>query len=284
MAITRRYRRRGVPTMRRKKRRVSRARTVRRKRVYGRVKRMINKVVVKPRTVSHDLIITNEQQGQRVVVARVSPWMGGTNVSTPKDIIMKNVWADTFIPYMTDVEKEQYATLFKYAYVKRWWFKYTPGITQGTVGHSTGTAGTITDFKGGGVHGMITCMWSNNPDEDIADHPVSSDGVVGFKSNRRATTFNMYKPFFKSFVPKIKIDQADGNLSMTKYIPYKIEVDTDNVIAYPAMLMMANMPREVGFEYNPSQIVDKYFPIGGNSVIIGSIEIGATIEFSGLRV
>lgn len=233
----------------------------------------------------HDLVLTNETSN-KVLAARLSPWVSGTNVIGSQSLSLTNTWPNYIVPYVSTVEfNEKYKPMFTHCTVLSMWFKYTPGITQGTVGHSSSISNVPGDFKGGGANGLITCMWSNDPGDEIANLPTTDiNSLMSFKGNRRSTTFSMYKPFFKRFTPRIKVDIADGALNLSRFVKYSFDMDVDTPSSSPSMLIMMQVPREVGFEYLPTQTVDTYYPVTGNNVIIGSIEIGANVVFSKLRI
>jgi len=239
-------------------------------------------VKVTARSLSNTVWITNPAN-QDIIGCNPQPWIGGTNAEN-RYLNINSATDATIVNIMNSADLAFYQNVFRFMHVKSFWYKYTPGIIPGSVGHND----NIGQFSNGSVTGTITVMPTNDLAQDLIDYPRTELGLHRLKTNRRSTTFNMYKKQFGRFVPKIRVDVADGGKTMTKYIPLKVELGVDDFLAggyNVALMIMCQVPVEAGFEYfqlNPFS--GGNWPSEGYNAVLGKFEMGATIFFSGLRI
>lgn len=261
------------------------SRRVRRKLPYGSYKKRgrgrRSTVTVQARSLSVTCWMGNPV-GSDYIGAYIKPWVGGTDV-LDNYVYMTSGNNTLGLGLFSMANLSRYRNVFEYMFVSSMWIKYTPAITEGNVGNAMNEIG----LNGGAVAGTITMMCSNDLYKDSIDYDYNAAGLHSLKSNKRSTTFNIYKKCFMRWTPKLKIDTSDGEQLITKYIPFKVQLDTDNWITGSeiGVMIQSQVPVEAGVQYtsiNPT--AGGNWPSEGKSAVIGKFEIGATCHFYGLRI
>lgn len=246
------------------------------KRGYGRR----SKVTVKARSLSVTCWLGNPV-GSDHIGSRIIPFVGATNVLDSYVYITNSEVITNLAVFSTEF-LDKYKEIFEFMYISSMWVKYTPAITQGTQANSEDVG-----QNGGAVAGTLTMMCTNNMDKDAIDYPLTGQGVLALKTNIHSTTFSIYKPCFMRFTPKIKVDIADGARAVTRYVPYKVQLDSDNWLdgGNCGVMIRAQVPVEAGVQYSAANpFSGGNWPTETYAATIGKFEMGATCHFYGLRI
>lgn len=270
--VSKRYVAKRRPMTKRKFRRMPRGSYKKR----GKGKR--STVTVKCRSLSATCWIGNPV-GSDYVAAYIKPWIGGTDLLADQLVYITNGAVTLNFGVLSLNNMNKYKSVFEYMYVSSMWIKYTPAVTQGSI--STLNAG------GGSVAGTLTMLPTNDLDKDKVDYPLDDWGLHSLKSNVRSTTFSIYKPCFMRWTPKLKIDAADGGPTITRYIPMKVQLDSDNWITGEqiGVIIQSQVPAFAGVTQSSlDPFAGGNWPSETQTAVIGKIEMGATCHFYGLRI
>ena len=260
-------------------------RKVTRTKKYGRTKSGKGTISVVPRSTSYTTWIGNPV-GSDIIGATLKPYIGGTNVDINYVYMSNNVATGarpvTIISILLNTDMDEFKAIFKFMRITSMWVKYTPAITQGQIG-AVGTAAVV----GGSVAGTLTFMPTNDLDADNLNYPATPAGLHDMKSDKRSTTFSIYKPYFKRWTPKLKVDVADGPSEVTRYLPYNVQLDIDDPIALAnlGVMLLSQVPTEAGFQYaSVNPFGGGNWPNEGYTAVIGKIEMGASAHFYDPRI
>nr|AGG39828.1 hypothetical protein [Diporeia sp. associated circular virus] len=173
-------------------------------------------------------------------------------------------------------EKDKYDLLFERCILLGMWFKYTPALTEGSI------IANATSESGSGVNGRICFMATNDFTKDAERYPATGPGLQKLMSHKQSTTVDLYKKYFKRFKPLDKVNYT-VTPSVGGEVTFKTPIRYDGnsfILDNIKMMMMMEVPKICGLEQSTFSPGDgTNFPAEGNSVCIGSVEMGCTVKW-----
>lgn len=285
---SRESRKRGSSTPYRTSKKAKVRKSKRKMRVKKRRYRKGESETLNVRSIAQDFWLTNPVNTD-FVGTLFQPWVGKNSESeidsyaNLTNSLIGSGWAFSDCNILTTETRDKYAVLYKYYKVNYFWFKYSPAMTGGTpfALDSSGSEKTSS-----AVNGQITFCTIR----DVQDRDNMTNSAVGNKklrARKNAKTVSMYKPCFIKFKPSAQITYDTGDTTLDKQrIEYNQSWKTNQFADYSFNQIACSMelPKACGIQQlsvNPFDGTN--FPAEGNSVIIGSYTMGASVTFFGKK-
>ena len=230
------------------------------------------------RSIPQDLWVGNPA-GTDVVGAAVYPYIDASDNTIDSYVYLTNDWSlNSNVNIASNSEFNTMKAYYRYCKVSSVWFKYTPGITEGSL------IGIESNYTGGVIGKMTYCV-GRDPSFKTR-YPIGYQGLQSMNSLRNSRSISMFKPFFKRWRPSNFVSFKTSGQSyntIDRRVASEITADPP-LLNDNQMYIMMEVPKICGTEQLSTSPFDgTNWPSEGNVSVVGTIEMGCTVTFYGAK-